>query len=95
MGGDGAATATNTSALKIRRAMAGESTILTSTSGKAHGDALCPGRPSWWTRQYPRAMGIKPWPTLTLDMEGGPDDGLRIIVAAGQGPQPPEERMVG
>ena len=33
--------------------------------------------PSDWIglSQYPAGMGIQPWPTLTLLMEGGPDDG--------------------
>lgn len=38
-------------------------------------------------------MGIRPWPTLTLLMEGGPDDGLVITIAAGADPEPPEELL--
>ncbi len=38
-------------------------------------------------------MGIKPWPTLTLHMEGGPDDGLVVVVSAGESPEPPEELL--
>ena len=36
-------------------------------------------------------MGIQPWPTLTLLMEGGPDDGLVVIRSAGASPEPPTE----
>ena len=38
-------------------------------------------------------MGIKPWPTLTLLMEGGPDDGLIINMPAAKWPEPPEELL--
>ena len=36
-------------------------------------------------------MGIQPRPTLTLLMEGGPDDGLVVIHPAGASPEPPTE----
>jgi len=38
-------------------------------------------------------MSIKPWPTLTLLMEGGPDDGLVVVLDAGKTPERPEELM--
>jgi hypothetical protein len=38
-------------------------------------------------------MGIKPWPTLTLLMEGGPDDGLIINMPAERSPEPPDELL--
>ena len=41
--------------------------------------------------QYHVDMGIQPWPTLTLLMEGGPDDGLVVLRPAGASPVPPEE----
>lgn len=41
--------------------------------------------------RYPAVMGIQPWPTLTLLMEGGPDDGLVIVTASGASPEPPKE----
>jgi|GEM_PF-2396833 len=44
-------------------------------------------------RGYPATMGIEPWPTLTLLMEGGPDDGLVVNIAAGKSPVPPEELL--
>ena len=36
-------------------------------------------------------MSIKPWPVLTLRMQGGPDDGLVIRSSAGASPEPPEQ----
>ena len=33
------------------------------------------------------------WPTLTLLLEGGPDDGLVVSVPAGASPEPPEELL--
>jgi hypothetical protein len=38
-------------------------------------------------------MSIKPWPILTLLLEGGPDDGLVITIGAGKGPEPPGELL--
>jgi hypothetical protein len=38
-------------------------------------------------------MSVLPWPTLTLLMEGGPDDGLVITIPAGKSPEPPEELL--
>ncbi|MCY7419646.1 MAG: hypothetical protein LH650_14370 [Chloroflexi bacterium] len=40
-------------------------------------------------------MSIKPWPTLTLLMEGGPDDGLRVNATATDGAEPPEKLVSG
>jgi len=36
-------------------------------------------------------MSIKPWPVLTMRVQGGPDDGQVISVLGGADPEPPEQ----
>lgn len=35
-------------------------------------------------------MSIKPWPVITIQLVGGPDDGQRRHLDAGKSPEPPE-----